>query len=419
MRMARWSSSYVAAVVMVLLTSAMLPQCAQAGFWSYGSFYAYDDDYWSDDYWSTYDFSWLIVDTFTAEQPQITLSTYHTQRTTVAVGSGILGGERDVSLIGSLQHGYVQPGYAKVWQPATSNYWSSYGWGGSTDSDEEVCLQYYNGRSYGGDSSYPGTVVVQWDGVDGAPQLDTSGLDQVDLTADGAFAFVASGQGISTSHFVDAAIRVYSYGSTTLDFCSCRLLFRPQPSLTFAFYNECEHVNEGCDMGSVGALELWVEDTLASFEICQLGTYAGTEATPLPSHSPSTTITKTPTRTRSQTRTRSTTRSHTPTRTVTPVAFLTSNIHQTVEGEFDFQTGFISTAGHSAMQFSVTTSTASLCMFTHYNAVATPTSFDYMVCATPAGGAATVTYQGSDFLDGWYYGMLYVNGTAQAVVSLS
>lgn len=396
MARARWNG-VLSVLTVVVLAAALAPESGQAGFFSFSySYPGYVWPYWSYtyfSYWSYTDFSWLIVDSFTAVQPAMTINT-QAQLSSIVRDGSILGGERDVSLIGALVNGQAQPRYARV--SNTGSSWSSYGWSSSVE-----CLEYYSG-TFGHDSTYPATVVVQWDGTDGVTQLDTTGLDQVDLTDEGAYAFVLSGEGLYTGHYVEGEIRVYSYGSDAKDFCSCRVAFTPGPDATYSRYSSCNMVNGGCEMDSVGALELWVENTYSSFEICQLGTYAGADASPLP----------TPSVRRSPPRSSTPTRSRTASRTPSPVAFLAPSQNVTVDGNFQFQTGYVSRPAYSSMYFAASPFNSPVCMYTSYETKPTTLSYDYSACAG-SGQVAEITYSGSDFLNGWYYGLLISNGTTQ------
>lgn len=404
--------------MLALLFVAVFAQGSTAGFVNWGSYGSYSgwNTYWP--YWSEADFSWLVVDDFSAPQPVLYVGSWYGLQTqsSFVEGSGILGNERDVSLISTIVgFNNAEPRSAYL---NTGNVFHSDA--GLLDTE---CLAYHNGASYGRDSSYPATVVVQWDGVDQQTSLDTTGLARVDLTEGGAHAFVVSGQAPGASHVVNGEIRVYSYNSTTHDFCTCPMALLSNPAATFSLFSFCTAVNNGCNMQSVGALELWLEDTFASFYLCHFGTYAGTEASALPSPTPTPSRSRSPSHSRSITSSRTRTRSVTKSRTTSPVPYLFPGMiisaHVDSSNDFDFRTSFISSSDHSTMTFSLTPSAPGThCMYIRYETAPTESSYDYMAC----GGSQTVqpiVYGGNELLSGWYYGLITSNESYNCVVGLT
>lgn len=173
----------------------------------------------------------IIIDSFVTDQ-SLTLAypPIGTSMSSSASGTGILGGERDLTI--NLTGGrMVGNGISSV---VNSGYYS-----------------------YSQDATIKGTGVIQWDGADASPNLNPIGLGGINLTAGGIDSLVLGV--ISDDLPVDVTITVYSSAGNA----SSRTLTLPgqideETAKTYFFkYSDFSTLlGSGADFANVGAITL-------------------------------------------------------------------------------------------------------------------------------------------------------------------
>lgn len=213
-------------------------------------------------------------------------------------GTSILGGERDMILIGTTQS-----------QGATF----------TTSCGSSVFTSSSSSSSNGN-----GKSMLQYDGYDYSPHLNPNGLGGIDITNNGEYYLVSFSAYVEQEVKLD--INIYSGSNTSYCFASIEL----NPGQTFYtfYYNSFVRVNSGCNFNNVGAIEIAVYfDVNVNVKIGYIafdGEQISTTRTPTPTATPTLSVggtassTQTPSKTSIYGNTPSSSPSHT--RTTTPTA---------------------------------------------------------------------------------------------------
>jgi uncharacterized repeat protein (TIGR01451 family) len=184
----------------------------------------------------------VMIDTFHTNQPSLSL-TYPPAGTTISSsvsGPGILGGERDIQL--NLTGGVIAGNSLST--VVSSDFFS-----------------------YSQDATIAGNAVVQWDGTDGSPVLNPTGLGGVDLTVAG------TQDALMLSTFFDdlpanVMITVYTDAghASAMSFAFPGLVFTSTNFiLPFAAFTPT--LGTGADFANVGAITMSLGSTVTAPDI--------------------------------------------------------------------------------------------------------------------------------------------------------
>lgn len=173
----------------------------------------------------------IVVDNFTTNQASLAL-TFPPAGTTAsssASGAEILGGERDIQV--NLTSGVI-----------AGNQMSAV-----------VSSGFY---SYSQDATIAGTGVVQWDGTDGSPTLNPTGLGGIDLTAGGTQdAFVLSVQFDDLPVNLVLQVSTDAGNASTFTLAAPGLIFSPT-DFVIPFASFTPSAGTGANFANVGAITL-------------------------------------------------------------------------------------------------------------------------------------------------------------------
>jgi len=126
--------------------------------------------------------------------------------------------------------------------------------------------------------SASGYSIMQYDGVDGSPDLKTNGLANTDLTADGADSFHLTIQADQDTQYT---LTIYSTSGT-----STAVVDIPGDETIHDYYIDFSDFNGQASFTAVGAIELRVELFVDVDSFIELFATSGTVATPTPSPPP-------------------------------------------------------------------------------------------------------------------------------------
>jgi uncharacterized repeat protein (TIGR01451 family) len=184
----------------------------------------------------------IVIDTFSTNQASLQLDfpPAGTNATSSVAGAGILGSERDmeIDLIGGVIAG--------------------------NGMDAVVSSGFY---SYSQDATIQGAGRIEWDGADGSPALNPTGLGGIDLTAGGTQdAFLLSV--IFDDLPVDVVIEVYSDAgnASSLTFTSPGLIF-VATNFVIPFSALTPTLGAGVDWTDVGAITLTLGSNITAPDV--------------------------------------------------------------------------------------------------------------------------------------------------------